>query len=299
MARLPALPSLEIIQGFKKIIDFAVWKGLPYARAWPRFRRAKLTTASIAAATLFGQIIKSYALLAALAHAFFNEDAKDQPRTPRDIFVSAVYGHLHEASMSDFLTLLQESRDFLEDLTALLNALDSVGADELDVNVEDSVLPDGAATAAHQVTQNASLATIASIADALQSIDTDALQIRGRDQLFSFKDRYKQTLSHTKVAAGNKNLVFSIVPGGELWVVTTVCAVNTSGVTTYTSVAQYDAITTCTLKRQVPAAAQEAVVWSGHAFMLNPDRIFVAFNGCADGDVLLATAVGYKMTLET
>lgn len=96
MARLTALPSLEIIRGFKGKIDFYLWKGLPCARAWPRYRQERTTPGSKAAAALFGQILKGYGLLCAEAKAWFAEDAKDQPRTPRDLYVSAVLGHLHE-----------------------------------------------------------------------------------------------------------------------------------------------------------------------------------------------------------
>ena len=177
MARLKALPELEIIKGFRGILDFALWKGLPYARRWPRSSKASQTPATRAAALIFGQVLRLYSLLAAAVLTFYIEDAKTQPRTPRDIMVSGVYGHLHEASMSDFLTLLQESRDFLSQLTALLNALDSVGTDEIDVNVEESVLPTGAATSANQTTAITSLQTIDNLANALDSVGTDELDV--------------------------------------------------------------------------------------------------------------------------
>lgn len=98
MARLTALPSLEIIRGFKGKIDFYLWKGLPCARAWPRYRQENTTPASKAAAALFGDILRGYGLICTEARNWFIEDAKDQPRTPRDLYVSAVLGHLHERS---------------------------------------------------------------------------------------------------------------------------------------------------------------------------------------------------------
>lgn len=36
MAILTALPSLDIISGFKGTIDFYLWMGIPVARSWPR-----------------------------------------------------------------------------------------------------------------------------------------------------------------------------------------------------------------------------------------------------------------------
>lgn len=133
MAKLKALPDLEIIRGFKGVIDFYMCRGIPCARAWPRFRPSLRTPASIASARLFGQIVMAYALLAAVAQAFFAEDAADQPRTARDIMVSAVFGKLHEASMSDFLELLQQCLAELQDIPKHANLRIEPGTKELHV----------------------------------------------------------------------------------------------------------------------------------------------------------------------
>lgn len=68
--------------------------------------------------------------------------------------------------LADILTALQ----LIDDLR---NALDSVGTDELDVNVEASVLPTGAATAAHQATMITALELIDDLRGCLNSVDTD------------------------------------------------------------------------------------------------------------------------------
>lgn len=36
MAKLTALPSLAIIDGFKGTVDFYIHRGIPCARSWPR-----------------------------------------------------------------------------------------------------------------------------------------------------------------------------------------------------------------------------------------------------------------------
>jgi len=151
MARLDALPSIDIIRGFKGILDFYIWRGLPCVRAWPKYRPARQTDASKAAALLFGAVIKAFSLTHSTVLEQLQVEATGIPRTPRDIYVSGVYGNLHEASMSDFLTLLTQCRDFLSNLQAVLTALDSIDTDELVVNVDESVLPAGAATAAKQL----------------------------------------------------------------------------------------------------------------------------------------------------
>lgn len=140
MARIKALPGLDIIKGFRGTLDFALWKGLPYVRRWPRTPRHHLTPATLAAAALFGEILKSYRLLADTIYEAFQEDAADQPRIPRDIFISATYGKLHEATMSDFLTLLTECRDSLALLEGLLATLRSVATDTLQVRGQDQLI---------------------------------------------------------------------------------------------------------------------------------------------------------------
>ncbi|MBA7585328.1 hypothetical protein ES708_27303 [subsurface metagenome] len=96
MARLTALPSLDIIHGFQGVLDFYLWKGLPCVRSWPRITKAQQTEGTIAAAAIFGEISAAYRLLAPLELTALQEQAKDQPRTARDLYISAAYGHLHE-----------------------------------------------------------------------------------------------------------------------------------------------------------------------------------------------------------
>lgn len=36
MAKLAALPSQDIISGYKGTLDFYVWMGIPVCRSWPR-----------------------------------------------------------------------------------------------------------------------------------------------------------------------------------------------------------------------------------------------------------------------
>lgn len=177
MARLTALPAIDIIRGFKGTIDFYLWKGLPCARKWPYTPPSKRTAATKAAAALFGAVLSAYKLLAPLALAAYQESAAGIPRTARDIYVSGLYGRLHEASMSDFLTLLTECRDSLALLESILDALGSVDTDDLQVDVKTSALPAGAATLAEQQAQTAALQLIDDLRNALGSVNTDDLQV--------------------------------------------------------------------------------------------------------------------------
>lgn len=254
MARLPTLPSMEIIRGLKGVIDFAVWKGLPYARAWPRYRPAQRSAAAIASAILFGQIVKAYSLLASEVLAFYQEDATDQPRTARDLMISGVLGHLHEVDMSDFLDLLTECRDSLVNLEALLNAL--------------------------------------------KSVDTDALQVRGRDQLFSFKASYSKRSSTNDADAGSHTLNADVVPEGEVWIVTNAFMFDRDNALTQAYITAWHDTFWCELKSKYTVAAKEMLEWQGLVFLTQDYNIRYSFVGTIGGDDLRAFCSGYKMTLE-
>lgn len=298
MARLKTLPNLEIIRGFRGVIDFAVWKGLPYARSWPRYRPARRSAAAIASALLFGQIVKAYSLLASEALAFYQEDAKDQPRTPRDIMVSGVFGNLHEASMSNFLDLLTECRDSLVNLEALLHALDSVGTDEIDVNVEHSVLPDGAATAAHQVTQTTALQRLDDLQDTLQSVDTDALQVRGRNQLFSFLGTLITRRSAT-ISGANGYIDSNPCLAGQVWAVTAVAAVCVPSATTRVVMGLWRAPNFFEFHDlSIAKAADQWHTTQTRQYLLENDVIRAYLSGAGVGDACHITLTGHNMTLE-
>ncbi len=96
MARLTALPSIDIIRGFKGILDFYLWKGLPCVRAWPTWRPARQSDASKTAALLFGAIIQAFSLTHSAVLEQLAIEATGIPRTARDIYVSGVFGNLHE-----------------------------------------------------------------------------------------------------------------------------------------------------------------------------------------------------------
>ncbi len=96
MARLTALPSIDIIHGFRGILDFYLWKGLACVRKWPYTPPSHVTAGTIATRAIFGQISQGYSLLGEGALQAFQEDAADHTRTARDIYMTAAYGHLHE-----------------------------------------------------------------------------------------------------------------------------------------------------------------------------------------------------------
>lgn len=131
MPVIKSLPSPEVIRGFRGILDFYIWKGLNCVRKWPHIPPSSRTPASMASAALFGAVVQGYALLGGALKTLFDQDAADQPRTGRDLYMSATYGHLHEAGMSDFLDLLTEATAYLATLADLTHALETQHTDRL------------------------------------------------------------------------------------------------------------------------------------------------------------------------
>jgi len=299
MARIHALPSLEIIRGLKGILDFYVWRGLPCVRAWPQYRPARQTAASLAAALFFGAVVKSYSLLGDVPLEAYRLDAKDQPRSARDIFVSGIYGNLHEADVSDFLTLLTECRDFLSALTAILNALDSIDTDELVVNVDESALPAGAGTAANQATAIAALQKLDDLQDALESKALDRFLVRGMDQLHSYLEPMAHITSGPISGAGG--FIDSGTPAdGLVWHITHIATRDDTS-----------PITACLLQPRVLAGATIShheiraipantyIPFACNIWLEHDDTMRAFFTGALAGDTVRILLTGQAFTKET
>jgi len=299
MARIDALPSIEIIRGLKGILDFYVWKGLPCVRAWPRWRPTRQSDASKAAALTFGAIVKAYALLANLALLAYREDALDQPRTARDITVTGVYGNLHEASMSDFLDALIIIRDAVVALTDLLHALDSINTDEIVVNVDQSVLPPLAATTTNQATAITALQKIDDLQDALESKALDRLLVRGMDQLFTYSGplqvRVRVTANDT-----SEDLNGGGPDPGDLWILTNMNLMDfTNNTTSRALIYKYDDPDDYNVKGAPTTTKQVGLHWTGLAFLEPGDIIRGFMDGVTIGDAIQFDILGHIMTLET
>lgn len=321
MPVIKALPSPEIIRGLRGILDFYVWKGLNCVRKWPHIPPASRTPASMASAATFGAIVKGYSLLGGALKTLFARDAADQDRTGRDLYMSAVLGHLHEAGMSDFLDLLTEATAYLQALTDLRNALNDVGTDEiralpaydgaawqalltdaqrhLQADILSSALPTDAATAAHQVTQNTALALIEKLQAALESVNTDRLQVRGEDQLFSFDGPISNAIS-AAISGPNGYIESPAVSAGHYWVITTITGSDQTTAPTSIEIFKHYGATNVMIDAETKAfAIAEAKPWSGHVHLDVDDTIRIYFTGGLGGDTCAIHITGYQMTVET
>lgn len=174
--------------------------------------------------------------------------------------------------------------------------IDALGNVQIDVVA--SALPVGAATAAAQALILAQVQLIEDMRDALQTVDTDRLIVRGEDQVFSFKER----LADFKVGAvsGADGFYASNGPAdGLVWVVTNVNAVDTTSPTTRIrlrivrgALAWFFGDETAAFPINTP------MVWGGHVYLEHDDVIFADFIGSLAGDTCMVTLTGYVMTKE-
>lgn len=95
MAKLTKLPGMNIISGFKGIIDFYVHDGIPCARAWPRSPGHTRAPAVMEAWKPFTWAASNWIHLTPEIQQAYNQMAVGTRLTGRDIFtkgfISAFY----------------------------------------------------------------------------------------------------------------------------------------------------------------------------------------------------------------
>lgn len=176
-------------------------------------------------------------------------------------------------------------------------AVDAAG--HVQVDVVASGLPAGAATEATLASADAYLALIALIRNALQSVDTDRLIVRGEDQLFSFKGVLSQK-DDAVISGANGYSESGVVPAGEVWCVTTIAAYDrTSATTRHVYVTRRNGVVLAIGENIAALAADKPSFWSGWTWLDTDDRIRVYFTGGLVGDNCRIETQGYKMTKET
>jgi len=60
MARLAALPSVDIISGYRGKVDFYVWLGIPCSRRWPRWKIRSRAAAVQAQWSVFNDAVQEW-----------------------------------------------------------------------------------------------------------------------------------------------------------------------------------------------------------------------------------------------
>jgi len=89
MAKLLVMPSQGMIDGFKGIVDYYVYMGIPVARAWPRKPTAERTPAVQAQWPAFSTAAKEWPNLTPIVQNAYIQLATNSGLTGRDMQVRA------------------------------------------------------------------------------------------------------------------------------------------------------------------------------------------------------------------
>ncbi|MBU1067167.1 hypothetical protein KKE60_05240 [Patescibacteria group bacterium] len=123
-------------------------------------------------------------------------------------------------------------------------------------------------------------------------------QVRGEDQLFSFKGVL--AIRVTAVISGANGFIATpAVPVGEVWVVTTITAQDSTSATTNMEFRiDHDGTLIMIHAEWQAFVAWQGAVWSGHTYLDPGDYVRADFAGGLVGDNCLLYVTGYRMTLE-
>ena len=168
----------------------------------------------------------------------------------------------------------------------------------LQVDALTTALPAGAATAAHQITQITALQLIDDLRNALQSVGTDRLQVRGEDQLFSLAG----VLSSTRgvVISGANGYVDSTpIPANRYGVITNVMAQDATTATVFHLYRnRHDGADVDFAIQYQAFGIGQSSQWHGHVFLDAGDVVRVYFGNALAGDNCSVNITGYLMTVE-
>jgi hypothetical protein len=89
VAKLNTMPSTAVIDGFKGVIDFYSWNGIPVARSWPRSPGHDRAPAVQATWQVFKDAVSLWPTLSPEIQAAYNEMAAESNMTGRDLFTKS------------------------------------------------------------------------------------------------------------------------------------------------------------------------------------------------------------------
>lgn len=95
MAIITALPSRQVIDGFKGTIDFYLWRGIPCVRKWPIWRKRKAHPAELANQQQFAAIQRAWKYVDGTSRQAFQDMAAGTGLTARDVYTRAAVKGLY------------------------------------------------------------------------------------------------------------------------------------------------------------------------------------------------------------
>lgn len=99
MAKLSSMPQEAIVSGYKGVVDFYYWMGIPVARSWPRKPLYTRSAAEMATHMPFVQAVALWPLLSPEVQRAYQKMSTDSALTNRDVFtksyISGLYRNPH------------------------------------------------------------------------------------------------------------------------------------------------------------------------------------------------------------
>ncbi len=155
------------------------------------------------------------------------------------------------------------------------------------------------ATAANQATMITALQLIDDLVVALGGPGNVRLIVRGEDQLYSVKEPLAIHVAGNIVGADGY-LQTPVVPGGEIWKVTSIAGYdNDQATTAHYFLANHDGTGVWLGAEYRAFAAGDLGTWIGEMWLDPGDFLRVHFIGGLAGDAALMDVGGHRMTLET
>ena len=145
---------------------------------------------------------------------------------------------------------------------------------DLIVDVQETILPPGAATEA----------SVQGIEDALP------------DQLVGYSDVYRQTVTDADAAAGSNTLDGTAVPASTLYVVTALSMYNATSTYTLAQLGVLSGGTFYPMHMAAGAAVNVGVMWRGRMILKEGEKIRAFFGGVTLNDNIHVHILGWKAT---
>lgn len=124
------------------------------------------------------------------------------------------------------------------------------------------------------------------------------VQVRGEDQVFSFKGVLADHTSTASLGADGRT-ASTAVPVGTIWKVTNIAVTNWNrAITRLEFILVHDAVWYRFAEYNIARAAQEFAFWNGEIYADPDDRIYAQVFGSLVDDALVMDITGYTMTLE-
>ena len=166
------------------------------------------------------------------------------------------------------------------------------------VDVLTSALPTGAATSAKQDTEITALQLIDDLRNALASVATDQLKVKGQDQLISYKSQvlYKYEFTATTAVMF---VTSGAVPAGEIWHITAVALRNVNRAAPAITIGiKEDGDTYYWISSGSTAVMSAYYTSTAHMYLDAGNRVAGHISGCTVDDKIQMTICGFRMTKE-